>query len=182
MKTLFIFALLTAVILSASVSCSAVDFPDVSGLPDDMTTITTQAIPPLTATSVPIIPTLPAVNLVNAAPNWQLCTWILYGLYAEPSVIHVGQPAKIWAFLYVEDFPVTDVNTELLVNGVVVDRKVVTLTYDEAWPFFFTYVPEKAGVYDITVRAILDINAHFADLPDGDSNYTYVHASMTVQA
>jgi hypothetical protein len=97
-------------------------------------------------------------------------------------MIRAGQPVLIGAFIYVEDFPITDVDTELLVNDVVVAHQTVTVNFDEAWPFYFSFVPEKTGDYNLSIRAILDVNAAFANPPGGGDAYYSVSSRMTVQS
>jgi hypothetical protein len=120
-------------------------------------------------------------TLAATTPVWQICNWILYGLNAEPKVATVGQPVKIWAFVYIEDFPTSWVHTDLLVNGELVDSQVLMVNFDEAYPFSFTFTPQQAGVLDISIRGILSVNAPFTALPGGDSCYHVDSDLLTVQ-
>ena len=98
-----------------------------------------------------------------------------------PQAKPAGQAVTIGAFIYIEDFPITDVDTELLVNGLVTAHQTISVNFDEAWPFYFSFVPDKPGDYNITIRAILDMNAAWANEPGGGDNYYSVSSVMTVQ-
>jgi hypothetical protein len=185
MKLRFISTLIVNAMLFAIVSCAS---PPLVTTPVPVCTDATNNASTTPATSAqaepePVLTTLPVYNqpdITAVAPIWQLCTWELYRLFTEPVVPLVGQPTIIWSYIYIEDFPTTDVNTELLVNGVVVDRQVVTVNFDEAWPFYFTYIPDKPGVFDLSVRAIFAVNAIFATMPGGEINYNEIAVKMVV--
>jgi hypothetical protein len=125
----------------------------------------------------PIAPTSSGAPV--ATPTQQLCTWTLYHLYSDPGVLKVGQPALIWAFIYMEDFPAADFYTELLVNGQVACQKTVTVNFDEAWPFYFDFTPAQAGVDTVSVRAILAVNAN-PDAPFSGQDYYQIDAQVAV--
>lgn len=116
----------------------------------------------------------------SATPVWQVCTWNLYGIFTTTSAIHAGKPMTVGAYLYIEDFPTTDVDTELIVNNVEVERQTVSVNFDEAWPFYFSCIPDKPGDYNITIRAILHMNAALANEPGGGNNYYSVSTIITV--
>lgn len=174
---------LSAALTAASCSCQTTGEPPVFSQalqPDKpaqiVNTILTGA-PAFTAVSSPVNQDL----VPGASPWWQVCTWNLYGLFMTPQAKPAGQTVTIGAFIYIEDFPITDVDTELLVNGLVTARQTISVNFDEAWPFYFSFVPDKSGDYNITIRAILDMNAAWANEPGGGNNYYIVSSVMTVQ-
>jgi hypothetical protein len=162
--------LITLLILCAGVIAMTACVPPEDSSNNTGAAATPPASMPLVDTQFPTRPLTP-----------QVCTWLLYRLYTDPSVVRVGQPVRVWAYIYIDDFPSTDVLTELLVNGKMVDSKVVTITFDEAWPIYFDITPDQAGAFDISVRAIFVVNAAFANLPGGSNSYQEVSAKMEVQ-
>jgi len=174
-------------LILAVASCS---FPVVNPAPASAipTTPDIKTTPELSSTPAPaalvsVSPPSDTQSLsATPAPTWQICTWILYQLDVDPSAPKAGQTVKIWAYIYIEDFPITDVLTDLLVNGVVVAHQVVTVNFDETWPFYFNFTPDNPGIFDISIRAILADNAAFATLPGGGSDYNEVSGKMVVQS
>jgi hypothetical protein len=182
-KRLSIFA--SGLLLILAASCAAPlrsnlpPSPGATSVPETMPIGVSPPPSSQTTMSLPLFTDPPSSAPSTAA--WNICTWELYGLNSNPAILRTGQPVKIWAFIYIEDFPVTDVDTDLLVNGVVVDSQVVTVNFDEAWPVYFDYTPDRAGTVQITVRAILAVNAAFAIAPGGGNNYYELSNTMVIQ-
>jgi len=182
-KFALISVLLVSVLAASSCSSEQVDSPVDR---TEITSVTSTASVAITTSANPVGPTTftitdnPDSGAAPVEPRWQLCTWTLYGLYAEPPAAHPGQPVTVWAHVYVEDWPTTDILADLLVNGRVVEHRILTVNFDEAWPFKFVFIPDRAGVYDITVRAILAENAAFAAAPGGDRNYYTISIALPV--
>jgi hypothetical protein len=180
-KTVIISVILSAFVTAASCSSPTAGKPPFSSpavQPDKPVQIENTGLtgsPAGTAISPPVN------QYSNPGPssNWQVCTWNLYGIFTTTE-IHAGKPLTIGAYLYIEDFPTTDVDTELLVNNVTVARQTVSVNFDEAWPFYFPFVPDKPGDYNFCIKAILDVNAAFANLPGGGDGYYNVSTMINV--
>ncbi len=178
LKARLVAALITSVILLAGFSCS--DATTETYIPANSSTPPAQEL--VISSAAELSSGTQTTHSVSAEPRWQLCTWVLLPLRFEPQAPNPGQTVTIWANIYIEDFPVSDVLTELLIDGEVVDRQTLTVTFDESWPFSFPFIPEHAGQYQVAIRAILAVNSSFADLPGGSSEYFQVSEVMNVDA
>ena len=181
MKISLAVALAGCAALLMAASCASPVAISTSQTPQDGTTVYTTSDPTTTVMTAPPTTSDADPTITTTTPVWQICNWILYNLNADPQVATVGQPVKIWAFVYIEDFPTSWVYTDLLVNGEVVDSQVLMVNFDEAYPFSFTYTPQQTGVLDISIRGILSVNAPFTALPGGESCYHVINDLLTVQ-
>ena len=176
--------ILSAALTAASCSCQTASEPPIFSpvhISDKPVQIENGGLPEMSYITADSSPK-DQVQSPGASHWWQVCTWNLYGLFMTPQTKPAGQAVTIGAFIYIEDFPITDVDADLLVNGLVTMRQTISVNFDEAWPFYFSFVPDKPGDYNITIRAILDMNAAWANEPGGGDNYYSVSSVMTVQA
>ena len=124
--------------------------------------------------------TLPPEYVTYSNQGWLLAVWNLSPLWVEPDPPHAGRPVSVAATIYMADIPTSFIHAELLVNGKVVDSRLLVIWFDDPISFSLSFTPDKPGVYDIAIRANLVENEfHAASSGEDLSLYSTMRLTVT---
>ncbi|MDD5605623.1 MAG: hypothetical protein PHX29_06965 [Dehalococcoidales bacterium] len=89
---------------------------------------------------------------VNPLDSWLYYELIIHSIILLPENINLGGKVDIWTDIYCSGNYESRIRAFLIVNQELIEDKILIIPPDENFPFVFSFTPEKAGNYDITVR------------------------------